>query len=135
MVFDNAIEAGNKVISNVGKMEMWGLPRTQAATRLMQPALKGATSITVDTGLDWVADDRIALAATSYDSLASEDVIISAYDTVTGIATLKTPLQFYHWGQATSTASEYNGVDIRGEVMHLTRNILIQGEDVEDWGC
>jgi hypothetical protein len=135
LAFDNAIEAGNKVISNVGNISMWGKPRTQAATRLMQPALKGDTSITVDVGLDWVLDDRIALAATSYDSLANEDVIISAYDTVTGIATLKTPIQFYHWGQATSTASQYNGVDIRGEVMLLTRNIIIQGENIEDWGC
>lgn len=44
-------------------------------------------------------------------------------------------LKYYHWGAPDSTASLYNGVDIRGEVMLLTRNILIQGEDVDSWGC
>ena len=76
MVFDNAIEAGNKVLSNVGNITMWGTPRKQLVTRLFAPANKGATTIKVDLGLDWVLDDRIALLATSYTHDANEDVII-----------------------------------------------------------
>ena len=33
-----------------------------------------------------------------------------------------------------STASKYNGVDIRGEVLLLTRNIQIIGSRLDGWG-
>ena len=135
MVFDTTIEAGNKVISNTGNITMWGKPRKQLVTRLFAPANKGSTSITVDVGLDWVTDDRIALAATSYAAETNDDVLVDTYNAATGVATLKSPLNFYHWGASESTASKYSGVDIRGEVMLLSRNIKIQGEDVESWGC
>jgi hypothetical protein len=61
-------------------------------------------------------------------------VIISAYDRETGIVTLETPLVWYHWGQSVSTANDFNGVDMRGEVVLLSRNIVVAGEDVESWG-
>lgn len=41
--------------------------------------------------------------------------------------TSNSTLSHYHWGASTSTASKYNGVDIRGEVILLTRNIQIIG--------
>ena len=50
------------------------------------------------------------------------------------MVTLDAPLLYYHWGAGESTAGEYNGVDMRGEVILLTRNIKIQGEDVDGWG-
>ena len=33
-----------------------------------------------------------------------------------------------------STASKYNSVDIRGEVVLLNRNIQIIGQDLDGWG-
>ena len=48
--------------------------------------------------------------------------------------TLDEPLNFYHWGAAESTENDYSGVDMRGEVVLLNRNIKIQGEDVDGWG-
>jgi hypothetical protein len=59
--------------------------------------------------------------------LASDEAEIASYDAVTGIATLTAALKFYHFGQAESTGAEYNGLDTRGEVILLTRNIKIQG--------
>lgn len=53
---------------------------------------------------------------------------------VAGIITLTEPLDHYHYGAYASTASEYDGVDMRGEVYLLSRNIKIQGEDVDGWG-
>lgn len=47
---------------------------------------------------------------------------------------MESSLQYYHWGAAESTSAKYNGVDIRGEVMLLSRNIRIVGEDIESWG-
>jgi hypothetical protein len=61
-------------------------------------------------------------------------VTLTSYTSATGVAVFATPLNHYHWGQSTSTASSYNGVDIRGEVLLLSRNIKIAGEDIEAWG-
>ncbi len=58
-------------------------------TRLFQEANKGDKQIKVETGLDLVAGDRIALLPTSYKFDAGEDVIISSYDITTGLVTLE----------------------------------------------
>ena len=42
---------------------------------------------------------------------------------------------FYHFGQEDSTAGDYNGVDTRGEVRLLTRNVKVVGhDDGDNWG-
>jgi len=84
IVYDDAIEAGNKLIANVNVVRMFGKPRQNIFTRLMKPAEKGQKDIVVDKGLDWVVGDRIALLATSFDSLATDDGWITAYDNTTG---------------------------------------------------
>lgn len=78
--------------------------------------------------------DRIALAATSFDYMANEDVLVKSYNAATGDVELASELQYYHYGAAESTVEKY-GVDMRGEVLSLTRNIKISGNDVESWGC
>jgi len=132
IVFTGAIEAGNKLIANVGTMKMYGKPRTQTMTRLRQPVEKGATSLLVETGLDLVEGDRLALAPTSYDPWASSDVTVSSYDEATGALELTSGVSHYHWG-AEDTIEEFE-IDMRGEVMILTRNIVIEGQDVQTWG-
>lgn len=47
--------------------------------------------------------------------------------------TLDSALSFYHYGKATSTAADYNGVDMRTEVYLLTRNVKIYGDSTDDW--
>ena len=47
--------------------------------------------------------------------------------------TLDKALKNYHYGQKESTASLYNGVDIRNEVLLLTRNVKIMGEYKDGW--
>jgi len=47
---------------------------------------------------------------------------------------LTTPLKYHHWGASESTANNYNGADMRGEVILLSRSIVIAGEDIESWG-
>lgn len=134
MAFDNAIEGGNKLIANVGLIKMFGQPRTGKLTRLHGEVSKDATEIIVEAGLDWVPGDRIALGPTSYTHDRSEDNFVTAYDILSGKVTLLTPLKYHHWGKSTSTAGDYNGVDMRGEVILLSRSIVIAGEDVESWG-
>jgi hypothetical protein len=135
IVYDNAIEAGNKLIANVNVVKMYGKQRTKKMTRLFQEANKNDKEIKVEPGLDLVVGDRIALLATSYKFDVGEDVMISSYDNTTGLVTLDSELKYNHWGAPESTSSKYNGVDIRGEVLILSRNIKIQGEDIESWGC
>jgi hypothetical protein len=43
IVYDNAIEAGNKLIANTNKLNMFGKKRTKNWTRLLAPAEKLAT--------------------------------------------------------------------------------------------
>jgi len=48
---------------------------------------------------------------------------IATYSSSSGIATITTGLSFYHFGGA-STVTDF-GIDMRGEVVLLTRNVLI----------
>jgi hypothetical protein len=104
-------------------------------SRLRQEAKKGDTEILISSGLDLVPGDRIVLVATSFNFNGTEELFVKTYDIETGKITLESPVRIYHWGAPESTAEKYNGVDIRGEVLFLSRNIKIQGTDVETWGC
>ena len=57
---------------------------------------------------------------------------IATYSSSSGIATITTGLSFYHFGGA-STVTDF-GIDMRGEVVLLTRNVLIQGFNEDNWG-
>jgi hypothetical protein len=134
IVYDNAIEAGNKLIANLNIMRIYGKQRSHHFSRLFLEAKKGDKTITIAKGMDLVAGDRLALLPTSYDNMASDDVFVTAYDTLTGLTTLDRELDYYHWGNPVSKSENYNGADMRGEVLLLTRNIVIKGEDIESWG-
>lgn len=71
---------------------------------------------------------------TSYQWDAFDEVFVVSYDAVTGEVVADHPLNFYHYGRETSTGDLYNGLDMRGEVILLTRNVRIRGEDIESWG-
>lgn len=134
IVFDNGIEAGNKILINTNLVKMFGKSRTKNLARLHAEANKGDTEIYVETDLDLVDGDMIALVATSLKFDASENQVVDSYDSETGKIILKESVQFHHFGQAESTAAQYNGVDIRGEVLILSRNIRVVGEDIWSWG-
>ena len=103
-------------------------------TRLHAPALKGDTEFLVEPGLEVKPGDRLALLPTSYDPFTTDDVFVTTYDNQTGLMKINSTLNWYHWGQPESTGPNYNGLDIRGEVILLTRNVKIDAEDVESWG-
>jgi hypothetical protein len=94
-------------------------------TRLSQEVNPGAATIYVEAGLDWTAGDRIGLAPTAMVHNDSDYAIITNYDSATGQVDLDRTLTAYHYGAAASTASLYNGIDVRGEVFLLSRNIRI----------
>lgn len=102
---------------------------------MVQTAVKGDTVIYVEAGLSWIAGDRIGLAPTRIQWYEGDYAIIVSYDNSTGKITLDRKLNYKHWGAAVSTGGDYSGVDMRGEVLLLSRNVKIVGDDIEAWGC
>jgi cell migration-inducing and hyaluronan-binding protein len=92
--------------------------RSNAWTKLSSTAKAGSTSIEVLDAASWRVGDEIVLASTDYDPRQAERRNIAA---VSGNKiTLDKKLDYMHFGKITF------GVDERGEVGLLTRNIKVQ---------
>jgi cell migration-inducing and hyaluronan-binding protein len=98
--------------------------RTNTWTKLAKTAKAGAAKIEVLNAAGWRKGDEIVLASTDFDPRQAERRTVTA---VSGNAiTLDQPLKYMHFGEITF------GVDERGEVGMLSRNIKIQAsEDAE----
>lgn len=98
--------------------------REHSWTKLAKTAEAGASTIEVLDASGWRKGDEIVLASTDFNPRQAEKRMITA---VSGNSlTLDRPLEYMHFGQITF------GVDQRGEVGLLTRNIRIQAsEDAE----
>src|SRR5690606_2648643 len=100
-----------------GKLSLHG-DRQHTWTKLASTADAGSTKIQVLDAWGWRKGDEIVLASTDFDPRQAEKRTITA---VQGNSlTLDKPLEYMHFGQITF------GVDQRGEVGLLTRNIRIQ---------
>lgn len=123
-MYDNAIEAGNKILANTGSVSIYGNPRNRV-TRLTKTANPGETKIFVETRLDWRVGDELAFTASTLRYNDTDYAKVVTYNSATGEVQLDRPVSAYHFGAATSTATAYNGVDMRNEVYMLTRNVKI----------
>jgi cell migration-inducing and hyaluronan-binding protein len=95
--------------------------RTNAWTKLAKTAEAGATRIEVLDAREWRVGDEIVLASTDFNPRQAERRRISR---IRGnVITLDQPLEYMHFGEITY------GVDERGEVGLLTRNIRVQASD------
>jgi hypothetical protein len=92
--------------------------RTNSWTKLAGTAKAGSARIEVLNAKGWRKGDVIALASTDFDFAQAEKRTIAAI--AGNVITLDQPLKYMHFGKITY------GVDERGEVGMLTRNILIQ---------
>jgi cell migration-inducing and hyaluronan-binding protein len=99
--------------------------RTHTWTKLTRTAEAGGSEIEVLDASGWRAGDEIVLASTDFNPRQAERRRIAS---VSGNRlTLDQPLEYMHFGEITY------GVDERGEVGLLTRNIRIQAsEDSEE---
>ncbi len=95
--------------------------RTNAWTKLAKTAEAGSNAIEVLNAAQWQAGDQIVLASTDFNPRQAERRTIAAISGNT--ITLDKPLQYMHFGKITF------GVDERGEVGLLTRNIKIQASE------
>jgi hypothetical protein len=106
-----------------GSLSLHG-DRQNSWTKLSATAKAGAAKIEILNAAGWRRGDVIVLASTDFNPRQAEERTITA---ISGNAlTLDKPLTYMHFGQIT------DGVDERGEVGLLTRNIKIQAsEDAE----
>ena len=101
----------------LGTLNLHG-DRTNSWTKLAATAKAGSSKIKVLNASGWRKGDVIVLASTDFDPHQAEERTIAA---IHGNAiTLDKPLKYMHFGEITF------GVDERGEVGMLTRNIKIQ---------
>jgi cell migration-inducing and hyaluronan-binding protein len=92
--------------------------RGNSWTKLAETAEAGSTSIEVLDASEWRAGDEIVLASTDFNPRQAERRHISR---IRGnVITLDQPLEYMHYGEITF------GVDERGEVGMLTRNVKVQ---------
>ncbi|WP_206742906.1 G8 domain-containing protein [Erythrobacter sp. SG61-1L] len=95
--------------------------RENSWTKLSRTAKAGASKIDVLDASGWRIGDEIVLASTDFNPRQAERRHIKA---IAGNSlTLDKPLEYMHFGEITF------GVDERGEVGLLTRNIRIQASD------
>jgi cell migration-inducing and hyaluronan-binding protein len=90
-------------------------------TKLSATAERGATSITVLDASGWEAGDEIVLASTDFNPRQAERRTITRVNGNT--ISFAEPLEYMHFGEITF------GVDERGEVGMLTRNIRIESSE------
>lgn len=100
-----------------GKLSLHG-NRKDSWTKLAKTASAGSNTIEVLNTGDWKKGDMIVVASTDYDPHQAERRTIAS---ISGkVITLDQKLDYMHYGQVTF------GVDERGEVGMLSRNIKIQ---------
>ena len=130
LTLGGTVDGGNKVLGVTGLAAFYGASRSRES-RLLVSAYGGQDTIVVEPGLDWKEGDEIYLAPTASQHWHSDYRTIVSY--AGGEIVLDEPLSYYHYGDAESTEEEFS-VDMRCEVLLLSRNIKIQGEDVDGWG-
>lgn len=134
IAFSMLTEGGNKGLFVVGEVKMYGQQRDQMS-RLRATVEKGDKTATVYGGLDWKAGDQVSLLPTAIQEDHLEVATIESYDSSTGVITFTEELKFYHWGKSSSTGTTHSGLDMRGEVLLLTRNVRVVGNDTDTWGA
>jgi len=115
---ENVMEMGDRGIMLMGGTLSLHGNRKDSWTKLTKTAAAGSNTVEVMNVGDWKKGDSIVVASTDYDPHQAERRTVSS---VSGkVITLDQKLEYMHYGQVTF------GVDERGEVGMISRNIKIQ---------
>ena len=123
-VFNPSIMTAPKNLIVTGYVRMYGAKR-DLSSRLLRDAFKGKKELRVRPGLDWKSADLLSVTASNLNTMGTETVMIDSYDADSGEILLVDELKTYHFGWEDSTGADYSGIDMRSEVMLLTRSINI----------
>ena len=121
---------GNKVIGvRYGTLDMHGIERTPTWTKLETTVEPGATVITLQEEVDWVAGEQISIASTEFDGRQGEQRTIIAVSADKKTLTLDQPLTYKHFAQTQYFGeNDIDFIDMRAEVGLLTRNVAFRGD-------
>jgi hypothetical protein len=95
---------------------------------------KGDDEAKVGAGLSWEEGDKLFFAPTAMQHDHRDYLTTKSYNNDTGALELEGNFEHYHYGASEVKPDEFAGVDMRGEVILLTRNVQIIGEDTDGWG-
>ena len=129
---EGVLDCGTKTLcARGGQLSVHGAVDGPTWTTLDGTAEAGDSTITLAEPVAWEAGDEIVLPSTSLDPGAVDRRRIAGVDGRT--VELDQPLEHTHYGelQTFGPRGEYE-VDERGEVLHLTRNVVIQGDESSD---
>ena len=116
-----------------GVIDMHGRPLNVTWTKLATTAQAGATEIELQDYVDWEVGGRIVLASTSFSQRENEEHMIVGITAGPqgSILTLNQSLQYEHISVRQTIAGR--DIDTSGEVGYLTRNIVVRGNNNEEW--
>ena len=137
------------ILVNGGKLAMYGVAPSPVWTKLNEHAQAGTTSFTVADRVNWAAGSTIAVAPSDYYSIAETERLTLAASNGKALSTTAGIAKF-RWGKLQYVTA--NGMsltpdptytppaapaptllDERAEVANLSRNIVVQGIDDNDW--
>ena len=122
---ENIMGMGDRGILLAGGSLILQGEQQNAWTKLAQTAEAGSDRIEVLNASGWSVGDEIVLASTDFNPRQAETRRIASINN--NAITLDAPLEYMHFGEITF------GVDERGEVGVLTRNVKVQASaDAED---
>ncbi|XP_061164553.1 fibrocystin-L-like [Saccostrea echinata] len=125
---------GTKMIGvRNGSLELHGQRVVTTWTRLQTTAAAGATEIVLTHPVDWKVNDVIVIATTGHrhTQQQTEQHTISSISADGRTLTLTQPLEYEHVGVLARYGEQ--DIELRAEVGILTRNIVIQGTNNEEW--
>lgn len=126
----------NKAIVNKGKMHFYGNSPNKTWLRLSKKVKKGSSTLYVtDSNHGWAKDDQLVVASSSTDHEERELVTISRVIAGSNQIQIKEKFQFDHYGSEETVPTEQGPLDMRAEVGNLTRNIVIESDFEDKWGC
>lgn len=106
-----------------GTISLYGTSPSTVWTRLTNKAGENDTTIEVDSLSGWALGDTIVLAPSFNNGYQYEEAIIE--DINMNTITLRTTLNYTHYGEAAKSTTSIGDLDMRTTVGHLSRNIRI----------
>jgi parallel beta-helix repeat protein len=131
---ENMFEGGNKGIAVTGKLRMYGQPVGTKWTRLATTAEAAQPTLElIEEPVGWAVGDLLGIAPSGRDWEQRDWCTISALSGST--VTCAANLSYQHYGAASIDSSASGNIDIRTEVVHLTRNVKVVGYNEDKWGA
>lgn len=136
VVIGQEIAPVNKAIVNKGLLELHGNPPHISWLRLAKKAMRGSSNLYLTNAEHgWAEGDQLVLASSTTDHKERELVTISRVEEGGSKIILKEKLEHNHYGSSEIVNTEQGPLDMRAEVGNLTRNIVIESDFEDQWGC